>query len=117
VIVTGGTLRPLQHSLVNPFAASMLASLRFDLAFIGCNGIHPVGRRDKREPARGRDQDPRSARRPAAVLIADGRKLGQTEVAVIGQVADFATLVTAGPAVDGAIEALRATGIEVVVAP
>ena len=117
VIVTGGTLRPLQHSLVNPFAASMLASLRFDLAFIGCNGIHPTdGVTNVNLPeAEIKTLAVRAARR--AVLIADGRKLGRTEVAVIGELADFAALVTAGPAADGQLDALRATGIDVVAAP
>jgi DeoR family transcriptional regulator of aga operon len=117
VIVTGGTLRPLQHSLVNPFAASMLASLRFDLAFIGCNGIHPSdGVTNVNLPeAEIKTLAVRATRR--AVLIADGGKLGRTEVAVIGELGDFAMLVTAGPAAEGLVEALRATGLEVVPAP
>lgn len=117
VIVTGGTLRPLQHSLVNPFAAPMLASLRFDIAFIGCNGIHPLhGVTNVNLPeAEIKTLAVRAARR--AVLIADGGKLGRTEVAVIGEIADFAALVTAGPAPDGVVDALRATGIDVVTAP
>ncbi|MEO5919552.1 MAG: DeoR/GlpR family DNA-binding transcription regulator, partial [Pseudolysinimonas sp.] len=117
VIVTGGTLRPLQHSLVNPFAAPMLASLRFDLAFIGCNGIHPEhGVTNVNIPeAEVKTLALRSARR--CVLIADGGKLGRTDIAVIGAVGDFATLVTAGVAPEGLIEALRATGLEIVSAP
>ncbi|HEX7834991.1 MAG TPA: DeoR/GlpR family DNA-binding transcription regulator [Pseudolysinimonas sp.] len=117
VIVTGGTLRPLQHSLVNPFAAPMLGSLRFDLAFIGCNGIHPEhGVTNVNLPeAEVKTLALRAARR--GVLIADGGKLGVTEVAVIGTIADFDTLITSGPAADGAIDALRAAGITVLVAP
>jgi DeoR family transcriptional regulator, aga operon transcriptional repressor len=116
VIVTGGTLRPLQHSLVNPFAASMLASLRFDLAFIGCNGIHPLhGVTNVNLPeAEIKTLAVRSAAR--TVLIGDGGKLGRTEVAVIGELSDFSTLITAGPAPDDALDVLRATGIDVVVA-
>ncbi len=116
VIVTGGTLRPLQHSLVNPFAASMLASLRFDLAFIGCNGIHPLhGVTNVNLPeAEIKTLAVRSAAR--TVLIGDGGKLGRTEDAVIGELSDFSTLITAGPAPDDALDGLRATGIDVVVA-
>ena len=33
VVVTGGTLRPLQHSLVGPFAAPMIDAVHIDLAF------------------------------------------------------------------------------------
>ena len=35
VIVTGGSLRPLQHSLVDPLAATVLSQVHADLAFIG----------------------------------------------------------------------------------
>ena len=42
VIVTGGTLRRLQHSLVNPMATMLLDSLRADIGFIGCNGVDAV---------------------------------------------------------------------------
>lgn len=116
VIVTGGTLRPLQHSLVNPFAAPMLAQLRFDLAFIGCNGIHPLhGVTNVNLPeAEIKTMAVRAAAR--SVLVADGGKLGRTEVAVIGAVLDFESLVTAGTAPDGVIAALRSSGLDVVVA-
>jgi len=116
VVVTGGTLRPLQHSLVNPFAASMLAALRFDLAFIGCNGIHSAhGVTNVNLPeAEIKSLAVRSAAR--SVLVADGSKLGRTGPAVIGTLADFERLITAGPAPDGAIDALRRAGLEVVAA-
>jgi hypothetical protein len=39
VIVTGGTLRPLQHSLMNPLATTLLEQLHVDTAFIGCTGV------------------------------------------------------------------------------
>ena len=41
VYVTGGALRPLQHSLVEPNATSLLTQIRADYAFIGCDGVHP----------------------------------------------------------------------------
>jgi DeoR family transcriptional regulator of aga operon len=98
---------------VNPFAAAMLSSLRFDLAFIGCNGIHPQhGVTNVNLPeAEIKTLALRSARR--AVLVADGSKLLRTDAAVIGAVSEFAQLVTAGPAEPGAIEALRSAGLDV----
>jgi DeoR family transcriptional regulator of aga operon len=41
VIVTGGTLRPHQYSLVEPRAIELLQEIRAEFAFIGCDGIHP----------------------------------------------------------------------------
>ena len=45
VVVTGGTLRPLQHSLVAPFASLLLREVNADIAFIGCK----IGRASCRE--------------------------------------------------------------------
>jgi DeoR family transcriptional regulator of aga operon len=42
VMVTGGTLRPLQYSLVEPRATGLLKEIRAEYAFIGCDGIHPT---------------------------------------------------------------------------
>jgi DeoR family transcriptional regulator of aga operon len=39
VVVMGGTLRPLQHSLVAPLANQVLGRVNADLALIGCNGV------------------------------------------------------------------------------
>jgi DeoR family transcriptional regulator of aga operon len=116
VVVTGGTLRPLQHSLVNPFAAPMLDSLRFDLAFIGCNGIDPRdGVTNVNLPeAEVKTLAIRSAQR--SVLVADGSKLLRTDPAVIGRLADFERLITAGDAPSGAVEALRGAGLEITAA-
>jgi DeoR family transcriptional regulator of aga operon len=116
IVVTGGTLRPLQHSLVNPFAAPMLASLRFDLAFIGCNGIHPrLGVTNVNLPeAEIKTLAMRSAKR--CVLVADGGKLGRADPAVIGELSDFGLLVTSGAAPDGALDAVRSAGLDVLAA-
>lgn len=96
VIVTGGTLRPLQHSLVNPFAAPLLESLRLDCAFIGCNGIHPLyGVTNLNLP----DAEIKSrvmSRSRRSILIADATKLGRTDLALIAPLDQFAMLVTAG---------------------
>jgi DeoR family transcriptional regulator of aga operon len=106
VIVTGGTLRPLQHSLVNPFAAPMIGSLRLDTAFIGCNGIHPTdGVTNLNLPDAEIKRLVMGVSR-RNVLLADATKLGRTDLAVIAPVADFDTLVTAGDADTAVIDAL-----------
>lgn len=106
VILTGGTLRPLQHSLVNPFAAPMLDALNLDLAFIGCNGIHPVrGVTNVNLPeAEIKSLVLRSAER--AVILADASKLGRVDLALIAPVADFDELITAGEPAEGVLEQL-----------
>ena len=41
VMLTGGTLRRMQHSLVDPMAGLLLDQVHADLAIIGCNGVDP----------------------------------------------------------------------------
>jgi DeoR family transcriptional regulator of aga operon len=114
VIVTGGTLRALQHSLVNPFAVPMIDSLNLDWAFIGCNGIHArLGVTNVNLPEAEIKSRvlPRSRRR---VLIADATKLGRADLAVIAPIAEFETLVTAGDAEPGILAELTAAGLEII---
>ena len=112
VIVTGGTLRPLQHSLVNPYASQLIDSLRFDLAIIGCNGVDVTsGVTNVNLPE---TEVKRQVMRVASrrILIADGSKLGVTELGVVGAVSDFECLVTSGAAAD-AVAALENAGLRV----
>ncbi|MDH6180020.1 DeoR family transcriptional regulator of aga operon [Microbacteriaceae bacterium SG_E_30_P1] len=106
VIVTGGTLRPLQHSLVGPYAAPMLDTLRLDSAYIGCNGV------DAAAGATNRNLPDAEIKRRAmgissrSILLADASKIGVTDLAVIAPLTDFDTLVTAGAVSPGTLEAL-----------
>ena len=111
VIVTGGTLRPLQHSLVNPFAAPMIDSLNLDWAFIGCNGVDvragvtnvnlPEAEIKTRVMSRARQR----------VVIADASKLGVIDLAVIAPVEGFEMLITSGAGIPDLVGA----DVEVVV--
>lgn len=97
VVVAGGTLRPLQHSLVAPFAAPLLGALRIDLAFIGCNGVDAeAGATNVNLPEAEVKRDV-LAHAARGILIADASKLGRVEVGVIAPLAAFDSLITAGP--------------------
>jgi DeoR family transcriptional regulator of aga operon len=116
VVVTGGTLRPLQHSLVNPSASEFFESVHADIAFIGCNGIDPdrgVTNLNFPEAEVKRRMLQSSSRH---ILIADGSKLGQAHLGVIGPVSDFHELVTGGELPKEIAEVLRARGLSILVA-
>lgn len=113
VIVTGGTLRPLQHSLVNPFAAPMLDALNLDVAFIGCNGIHVSRGVTNVNLPEAEIKTRVLSRSTRKVLIADATKLGRADLAVIGAVGDFDVLVTAGDVDSEVLEGLREAGLRV----
>jgi len=113
IVVTGGTLRPLQHSLVSPFAVPMLDALRLDTAFIGCNGVHAQHGVTNVNLPEAEIKTRVLGRAQRGVILADGSKVGATEVAVIAEVGAFDTLVTSGDAPADALAALRSAGLTV----
>lgn len=94
VVVTGGTLRAQQHSLVNPYAALLLSQVRVDYAFIGVSGIHETHgvTNVNAEEAELKREFLKVAR--TKVIVADTSKLGRVSYARIGGLADFDLLIT-----------------------
>jgi len=95
VIVTGGSLRPLQHSLVDALTVDAVRGLHADLAILGCTGIAEgrVTNVNLPEAAVKRAMMEASA---ARMLVADASKFGRRDLSVVGELAEFATVVTAG---------------------
>ena len=113
VIVTGGSLRPLQHSLVEPLAGTMLSHVHADIAFIGCNGVHPVrGVTNINLPEAGVKALMLGAAE-RAVVIADSSKLGQSQLGQVGPLAAFDALVTDAASAGNALEQLKEAGLTV----
>jgi DeoR family transcriptional regulator of aga operon len=120
VVVTGGTLRPLQHSLVNPLAGRTLAGLHVDLAILGCNGIASspdgAGRVTNLNLAEAEVKRDMVAASTERMLVADGSKAGQHHLGLIGTLAEFATVVTGGAGTDELREPVAAAGARLLVA-
>jgi DeoR family transcriptional regulator of aga operon len=115
VIVTGGSLRPLQHSLVEPLAATVLSQVHADLAFIGCNGVDVHnGVTNINLPEAG-VKTLMLAAASRAVVVADGSKLGQVHLGRVGPLAAFDTLVTDAAADPQELALLREAGLTVLV--
>lgn len=116
VVVTGGTLRPRQHSLVDPLGGSLLQHVHVDLAVIGCNGVDPVhGVTNANLPEAGVKalMLQRAAR---AVVVADGSKLGEVHLGRVGPVDAFDALVTDASAPSALVAELEDAGLSVVTA-
>lgn len=94
VMVTGGTLRRLQHSLINPYASDLLSRIRADRLFLGCNGVHlqhgVTGA--NHEEAEIKAQMVRGSRE--VVVVADSSKLGSVNRAHIAPLTGVHTLIT-----------------------
>ena len=113
VIVTGGSLRPLQHSLVEPLAQAVLGKVHADLAFIGCNGVDAgCGVTNINLPEAG-IKALMLAAATRAVIVADASKLGQVHLGQIGPLGAFDTLVTDAAADEALLAPLRESGLTV----
>lgn len=114
VIVTGGTLRALQHSLVDPLATVVLDRLHPEIAFIGCNGVdvdRGVTNVNLPEAEVKRRMVAASGR---TVVVADGAKLGRTHLGSVAPLDRVDTLITDGGADPGELRRLREAGLRVV---
>jgi len=113
VVVTGGTLRPKQHSLVEPLAGLVLGSIHVGTAFIGCNGVdvdRGVTNVNLPETEVKKLILQASQRR---VVCADASKLGQVSLAHVCDLEDIDLLVTDAGAEPEIVAAMRDTGLDV----
>ncbi len=115
VVVTGGTLRPMQHSLIDPLGGLLLERITAHIAFLGCNGIHHDGgvtniNLPETEIKR------RMLRASRPVIVADSSKVGQIEVAYMCDVDDISLLITDEGANPGELGALRERNLEILIA-
>jgi DeoR family transcriptional regulator, aga operon transcriptional repressor len=113
IVVLGGTLRPLQHSLVDPLATHILGQITVKTLLLGCNGVDPIGgvtNINLPEAEIKRRMLKVSTRR---IVLADGSKLGQIEVAQLCSVDEVDMVITGQSADPAVVEALRERGCEV----
>ncbi len=115
VVLTGGTLRPRQHSLVDPFAELILDRLHVTTAFIGCNGIHPEeGVTNINLPeAAVKGRMVKAARR--VVVVAGGAKLGKISMARFAEIDDVDVLITGQTAPAKLVTQFTELGLQTIV--
>ncbi len=112
-VVTGGSLRPLQHSLVDPMATAILERIRAGVFFLGCNGIEAgFGISTTNFPeAAMKTAMMRAAGR--VIVTADASKFGRSTLARICAIDAVDMILTAGPGDPQAIAAIRDLGVDV----
>ena len=116
VVLLGGTLRPLQHSLVDPLATVILDQIRVNTLMLGCNGVDPGGGITNMNlpEAEVKKRMIRAAGR--SIVLADGSKIGAVELAHLCPIDDVGMVITGESADTAVVEALRDSGCEVQIA-
>jgi DeoR family transcriptional regulator, aga operon transcriptional repressor len=116
VVVTGGTLRPMQHSLVDPLGGLMLEHINAHTVFLGCNGIDPSGgvTNINLPEAEIKRLMLQAARR--RIIVADGSKVGGIELAKLCSIDEIDLLITDSSADPAILNALRERDLEVMLA-
>jgi DeoR family transcriptional regulator, aga operon transcriptional repressor len=113
VLVTGGMVRPLQHSLVNPFGALILEQISAHIAFIGCNGVDPERGVTNLNFAEAEVKRAMLKAAREVVVVADASKLGVVEAARVCSVSEADLVVTGSGASHEVVTNLELAGTSV----
>lgn len=107
VVVSGGTLRPLQHSLVSPLGTTIFEHVRADIAFVGCNGVDAEAGITNINLPEAEIKRAMMASASEVVIVADGSKVGRARIGMIAAVGEVDMIITGSSAPTAAIEELR----------
>jgi DeoR family transcriptional regulator of aga operon len=113
VVLTGGTLRPLQHSLVNPLGTLVLERLRASIAFTGCNGVDREGGVTNLNLAEAEIKRAMMLAAQRRVVVADGSKLGRVALAQVCEIKEVSLVVTDRTAPREVVDDLVGSGVAV----
>jgi DeoR family transcriptional regulator of aga operon len=115
VVVTGGTLRPMQHSLVAPYGSLLLGHMNADVAFVGCNGVHPEKGFTNTNLAEAEVKHAMIEAASRVIFVCDSTKLMNVATAKVAAMEDADLLLTDDGAAPETLRALRRSGLEVMV--
>ncbi|HET9646666.1 MAG TPA: DeoR/GlpR family DNA-binding transcription regulator [Microlunatus sp.] len=116
IVVCGGVARPQSYELVGTLAGETMSRLTTDICFLGATGIDPAGGitiADEAESWVNRVMLTQSKR---SYVVADASKLGQVGFYRICQLTEVTGVITDAAAEPRMLDAMRATGIEVIIA-
>ncbi len=116
VMLTGGTLRRLQHSLVNPFGTTILEQVHGHLALLECGGVDASAGITHINVAEVEVKRlmMRAGRR--RIVLADSSKVGQVSLVHLFPLEEIDSLITDQGVDRDALEALRERGLHVLIA-
>lgn len=113
VVVTGGTLRPMQHSLVNPLGTVLLSQVNADKLFLGCNGVSAEKGITNSNMQEAEIKRAMVAAAKRVIVVADGSKIGAVAAAHVVPLSAVHQLITDTSADPAELERIRQHGVEV----
>ncbi len=113
VVVTGGTLRPTQHSLVAPYGQLMLKHVNADIAFIGSSGVDPVKGFTNTNLAEAEVKHTMIEAAGRVIFCCDSTKLMRVATAHICPIDRPDLLITDQAAPPEALRAIRRAGLDI----
>jgi DeoR family transcriptional regulator of aga operon len=116
VIVTGGALRPLQHSLVQPLARTVLDQVHADVAILGCNGVDVAHGITNVNLPEAEVKQLMVAAAQRVIVVADASKLGRVSLGTVASLEQVDLIVTSEGADPALVSDLSAAGVEVLTA-
>lgn len=116
VVVVGGYVRRASQELVGTFAEHTFAAVKVAVAVLGSGGITAAGGITTHDEAEARTNHAMIAAAQRSIVVADGSKLGHLALAPLATVEEIHTIVTDATAPPEEVAALRASGVQVVVA-
>lgn len=116
IVLLGGTLRRESPDLEGPLTESNLQTLRADVALFGADGIDLEGTayNASLSVARLLSSGARSAAR--VYIVADSSKIGTAALSSFGNLSTWAGLITDSEIAPSHVSALRARGVNVIIA-
>ena len=116
VLLTGGTLRRQQHSLVNPFGTTILEQVHGHVAILECDGVDPAAGVTHVNVAETEIKRLMMRAARLRILVADASKLGQISLVHLYGIGEIDLLITDASADPGIVDAFRERGLDVRVA-
>ncbi|WP_053383271.1 DeoR/GlpR family DNA-binding transcription regulator [Leucobacter celer] len=117
VLVTGGTVRPGELSLIGAESVAAFERYNCDVYIMGVSGVD--GKRGLSDYSTEEAAVKRAALRAAerVIVVADASKLGRVHLTNVAQPGEIDLLITDGPADHPALVGLRAAGVAVECVP
>jgi DeoR family transcriptional regulator of aga operon len=115
VVMTGGILRPESLELVGVLAENTFNAINLGTAILGTDGIAAGGGVTTHDETEARTNNAMVTHAQRVIVVADGSKIGRLALAQVATTDQVDMLITDSTADADELDALRRSGVEVVV--